>query len=382
MTANQIYQLVNAVTQEALGASALTVKDTSSFISLGKEVLKTDTTKDAFYNKLADRIGRVYIKYRRYVTDARKGLFMQPLDFGIALQKIQVKKVGSAENNQSWGNQTSPFSQDKDPTDIEQKIFSKMGTWQVETKIIYDVQLNSAFKDEASFGSFVNMIFNDMYNAMELQLQNLANLARATAIAQCLKSNKATVKRNLLDEYKTNVDATSTLTAADCLYDVDFLKYATKEINLVTKRIQQMSELFVPAGAYDRFVPESEIMIDILSEFETSAASYLQADTFHKELVALPNGMNTVNFWQSPGTDYSLENTSTININDADGDTTEQSGVICFVHDREAIGVMIDRIRTKSQYNAICEMNNYSHKADWGMFTDPTEVAVVFYVAD
>ena len=63
---NQIYSLLNATSKEALGESAITVKDTTTFLSLGNQVLSTDATKEAFYDKLADRIGRTYVKYKSY----------------------------------------------------------------------------------------------------------------------------------------------------------------------------------------------------------------------------------------------------------------------------------------------------------------------------
>lgn len=380
MNANQVYSLVNGITAEVLGKSAITVKDTAGLVSLGNTILSTDTNKDAFYSKLADRIGKVYIKYRKYVTDARKTLYMSPLDFGIALQKVQTKTVAPAVENNAWKNQSNPFAKSSDTTDIEQRIFSKLGTWEVETKIVYDYQLKTAFVNEQNFASFTNLIFNDMYNAMELQLEATANLCRATAIAQCIKGSKSSVKRNLLAEFKA-IFTDSTLTADDCLYDVDFLKYATREINLVTKRMQKMTSLFVPAGAYDRFTDKSDIVVDVLTDFGTASTSYLQADTFHKELVALPM-YNEVPYWQGTGTAYDFESTSKIHITDEAEDETEQSGIIAFVRDKEVCGCLIDNIRTKSIYNPASECTNYFHKADWGMYVDPTEQAVVFYVAD
>lgn len=380
MNANQVYSLINAVSNEALGKSAITVKDTSTLVSLGKTVLATDTTKDIFYNKLADRIGRVYIKARAYMTDARKGMVKQPLDFGIALQKIQVKDIASAKNNDSWGNQVNPFSKQKDTTAIEQRIFSVLGVWEVETKIIYDHQLNSAFKNEVNMASFVNMIFTDMYNAMEFQLEQASKLCKATAIATCIKSNKGTVKRNLLAEY--NLVADTVLTVDNCLTDVSFLKYATKEINLAIKRMQKMTQLFTPADGYTRFSKKEDIIIDIIDLFAVSEQSYLQADTFHKELVSLPL-YNEVDNWQGAGTSYAFEDVTSINVQcEGDQEATQQSGIIAFVRDADACGIMIDNIRTKSIYNPASECNNYFHKADWGMYVDDSEQMIVFYVAE
>lgn len=383
MTVSQIYALVNAVSDEALGGSAITVKDTSSFISLGSQVLATDTTRESWYQKLADRIGRTYIKYKKYEIEKDGRLFKTPLEFGAALQKIQTFKLAQAENNASWEQNPNPYADGTDHTDVVQQIFAKRGTFSID-KVIYDYQLDTAFTSESAFGNFVNLVFNDMYNAMENDLHNLGKLCVATAIATCIhnQSLAPTVARNLLAEYKAK-HPTSTLTANTCLEDTDFLKFASREINLVVKRLPEMSELFNSAHA-DRFTNKDELVVEVLSDFATATASYLESDTYHKDLVALPR-YTEVNSWQGVGTDYSFANTSKIHITAGEGDaqfTLEKSGIIAFVRDIEKCGVMFDRIRTKSQYNAIGERTQYSHKCDKGWFVDTTENGVVFYVAD
>lgn len=386
MTAEQIYQLVNDVTSDALGKNAFnTVRSTADLVSLGETILSSSTSTDNFYNKLLDRIGKVYIKYRRYVADFRDGLVVTPLEFGVILQKIQTGDLADATSNPAWRNQSNPFNKPVDTTDIEMKLFSKVATWAVDTKIIYDYQLRTAFVNETNMGAFVNLIYNDMYNAMEVHLEEVAKLARATGMAQCIKSSNTNVKRNLLAEYKA-LYPTSTLTSATCLLDADFEKYASREINLVTKRIQKMSTLFNPAKK-TRFTPSDALVVEVLADFATASDSYLNADTYHMELTSLKN-YKVVDSWQATGTGYAFADVSSIKIEDeaqesaGESETTEQSGIIAYIRDKDAVGMMIDRIRTKSLYNPMAEATNVSHRADVGFYVDPTENGVVFYVAD
>lgn len=387
MTAEQIYQLVNDVAADALGKNAFnTVRSTADLVSLGETVLSSAT--EQFYSKLLDRIGKVYVKYRRYVADFRDGIVMTPLEFGVILQKIQTGDLADATSNPAWQNQTNPFNKAVDTTDIEQTLFSKVATWAVETKVLYDYQLKTAFINEANFAAFTNLIYNDMYNAMEVHLEETAKLARATAIAQCIKSSNANVKRNLLAEYKV-LYPTTALTAANCLLDTDFEKFATREINLATKRMQKMSVLFNPAKK-TRFTPEEALIVEVLADYDTASASFLQADTYHMELTKINNGKNykVVDSWQASGTGYAFADVSSIKIEDeeqsaaGESETTSQSGIIAFVRDRDSVGMMIDRIRTKSLYNPMNECTNVSHRADVGYYCDPSENAVVFYVED
>lgn len=379
----QIYALVNAVASEALGQSAIVAKNTSSFISLGDQILSTSTNRDAFYNRLPDVIGRAYIKYKAYEIAKDKRIYKTPLEFGMALQKIQTGSLAQAKNNDSWAQNPDPFADGVDDTDVVCQIFAKRGTFSID-KVIYDYQLDTAFKSESDFGSFVNLVFQDMYNAMENDLHQLSKLCVATAIATCInaESTHPTVSRNLLKEYN-DAHTSATLTVAEALESLPFLKFASRQINLAVKRMREMSSLFNSAGA-DRFTSEGDVVVEILSDFATATSSYLESDTYHKELVALPMYAE-INSWQGTGTDYGFDSTSSINITAGDGSqqfTVEANGVIAFVRDVEKCGIMYDRVRTKSMYNATGERTHYSHKCDKGYYVDTTENGVVFYLAE
>ena len=66
MTTDHIYTLVNAVNQQAFGATALAVTDASSLVALGNVVLSSSANTEAFLNTLLQRIGRTIMDYRRY----------------------------------------------------------------------------------------------------------------------------------------------------------------------------------------------------------------------------------------------------------------------------------------------------------------------------
>ena len=51
-TFNQIYTMVNDATAQMYGSEAITVKDTSSLVSLGEKVLSSETTEKAVISLL------------------------------------------------------------------------------------------------------------------------------------------------------------------------------------------------------------------------------------------------------------------------------------------------------------------------------------------
>ena len=116
MEALQIYELVNDLIKEGVGAQNITVKDVGGLVSFGESILSDDSQKDAMYKKLTDRIGRTYIKYRRYYADNANAIMRTPMDFGIILQKVQVLHLGEMEDNASFKKQGNPFYTESDST--------------------------------------------------------------------------------------------------------------------------------------------------------------------------------------------------------------------------------------------------------------------------
>ena len=381
---NQIYLLVNDSAKEAIGSKAITAKDTGTLVSLGNQVLSSTANKDAFYKALTDRIGRTVIAVRAYSPKAR-AVKRDEMDWGIIYQKISFK-LNNASENGTWNTVTQADPFDVEPqTEAVETLFSKMGTYTYEDSIP-DTQLFTAFTSAERMGAFISGIYVNMDNALKLAEDNLANLAVNTYIAGALIKGKATQKRNLLAEYNTATG--ETLTVANCLRNADFLKFASREIKTVISNMEKFSVLYNASIDIPRFTPSDKLVVEILGQFASATASYLESNTYHKELVALPM-YEEVAYWQGSGESFSFNDVSTISIvneslateGNATG-TITQSGVIAFVHDVDAVASTIMNRRSNSIYNPRAERFNIFEKADKGFAVDLTENGVVFYIAD
>lgn len=381
---NQIYLLVNDSAKEAIGSKAITAKDTGTLVSLGNQVLSSTKNKDAFYKALTDRIGRTVIAVRAYTPKAR-AVKRDEMDWGIIYQKISFK-LNNASENGTWNTVTQADPFDVEPqTEAVETLFSKMGTYTYEDSIP-DTQLFTAFTSAERMGAFISGIYVNMDNALKLAEDNLANLAVNTYIAGALIKGKATQKRNLLAEYNTATG--ETLTVANCLRNADFLKFASREIKTVISNMEKFSVLYNASIDIPRFTPSDKLVVEILGQFASATASYLESNTYHKELVALPM-YEEVAYWQGSGESFSFNDVSTISIvneslateGNATG-TITQSGVIAFVHDVDAVASTIMNRRSNSIYNPRAERFNIFEKADKGFAVDLTENGVVFYISD
>lgn len=375
----QIFTLVNDAAYEALGNKDITAKDTGSLVSLGDKILSSETDTEAFYKSLTNRIGRTVIAVRAFEIENRS-VMRDEMEWGIVYQKISYRMRNAVENP-SWNtNNSDPF--DVVPqTEVVQKLFSVLGTFSYEDSIP-DYQLFTAFTSESTMGAFISGIYTNMYNAMKLAEANTANLAVNTYMAGALTSGKKPMARNLLAEYMAlgNKPAFNSIDAA--MRDAEFLKFATKEINDTVKQMQAPSMLFNAEGIA-RQTTKDKMVVEVLGKFASATASYLEADTYHNELVKLPR-YEEVAYWQAPGPEFRFETASEIDVqhkNVNDGKAVNQRGIIAFVHDYDAVASVMYRRRSRSIYNPRAERFNIFEKADKGYAVDLSENGVVFYVS-
>ena len=240
-------------------------------------------------------------------------------------------------------------------------------------------QVKSAFDNAAQLNSFFSMIYNAIDKSMTVKVDGLVSRTINNMIGETLVNGANTVKAvNILKMY--NEKFGTRLTANNCIYDPEFIRYASLVIGLWSDRLTKLSTLF-NVGGKDRFTSKDLQHIVLLSEFEAYAKAYLYSDTYHKEFTALPNA-EKVAYWQGSGTNYDFASTSKIHVTTSSGDEVEQSGILGIIFDRDALGVSnLDR-RVTTNYNAKGEFFNNWYKFDAGYFNDLNENFVVFYVAD
>lgn len=378
MTFTQIHETINLLAREVLGEEAINVVDTSTFVAVGSKILSTDTNKEQFFKALADRIGRVIVSVRPYGRHGVNGVSKNEMEFGCILQKIHYT-MPESNTNPAWifDTQANPYDT-QNTISVKAKLLVAGGTYSFETKIP-DYQLKTAFINEVNMSAFISGLYTTISNAMDLAIENNNNMAVATGIAVALNSNKATVKRNLLKEFNTLYG--TTLKQNDCLSDKNFLLYAVNEMIIVKNSMARFSTLFNADGE-EKFTPITNLNVEMLSDFDIAIKSRLLASTYNKDLIELPK-YSTVSYWQGTGTGNTFADKSKINVKIEGKETaTEQSGIICYMHDDMAVSSTIMNERIASVFNPFADVTNYQHKAYLSYAVDGAENGVVFYVAD
>lgn len=369
MNTEQIYALVNAVSAQAYGSSAIAANNLQGLISLGTTVLSSSTNTEAFLNTLAQRIGRTIIDYRKY-TNRLRGLVLDDFEYGAILQKIKIK-MPQAEADESYGltdgSAVDHYKVAK-PQAL-QKLFVSRTPYQFHITVQRET-LKEAFNSESAMGAFISGVFGEVRNAIELALENLGRACVCNMFAE------TTHMVHLLTDFNAEVGGTP-LTASEALHNEKFLNYAMFRINQVIDKMQDMTSLFND-GTVERFTPKADQRIMLNSEFVRRAETVSQYAAFHENLVDVDGNYIKTNFWQSsqPGSETFIDVERA-----SDGTAVTLKNVIACVYDRDVMGIykLEEEVLTTPVNAAGRYYNTYWHeKQMW--FNDLSENFVGFAI--
>lgn len=367
MPATQIYEIVNSVVQQATGETALTVVDETGLIALGNTVLSSATNTNNFINTLVDRIGRTIFSYRQY-TNKFSNLMRTDFEWGAVLQKIKVE-MPKAEADESFdledGTAVDMFKVAKPKA--KQKLFYTQTPYQFKITITRE-RLKDAFISESAMGAFIQSIYGEVQNAIELSMEDLGRICLNNFIAEV--SGKAR-EIKLVTLYNA-IYTEATVTAETALYNESFLRFAIKVMKAKSKGMTDMSQLFND-GSTKRHTPLDLQNLYVLTDFELALETSVLYSAFNKEFVSLP-GYNAVNFWQAS------QSPSGVHVKRAsDSADTEVNNVMAVLVDREALGIYKhDEWTSTTPFNSAGGYTNtyWHHKELY--FNDLSENGLIF----
>lgn len=391
MKVEQIAKLMNTVSNEVLGKSDITAENLATVVDMGTEIFNSGNV-DNYVKSLVNHIGKVIFVNRPY-RGSVPSMLMDAWEYGSVLEKIAAE-IPEAEENDSWNL--------KDGTEYKQDIFTapKVIAKFFNSKNTFDIpmsfterQVKESFSSVNELNAFISMIYGAIDKSMTIKIDSLVMRTINNMIAHTLYhdfadvadgnySGKTSIRAvNLLKLY--NEKYGTTLTADKCMYDASFIRYASYIMSTYKDRLSKISTLF-NVGGKARFTANDMLHIVLLADFKNAAAAFLESDTFHNELVALPNA-ETVPYWQGSGEDYAFNKISDIHVNIATGDSTtaeiNASGIIGVMFDRDSMGVCNTDRRVTATYNAKAEFYNNWFKFEASYFNDLNENFIVFFVA-
>ena len=384
MEVSQIYEIMNSVTGEILGESAVLAEDLTNIVDIGTEIFNANAI-DNYVRSLVNHIGRVVFVNRPYSGNV-PSVLMDGWEYGSVLEKITAE-LPEATENESW-ELTDGASYDPNifykPT-VSAKFFNKRVTFEIPMSFT-ERQVKESFSNAVQLNGFLSMLYNAVDKSMTIKIDSLVMRTINNMIGETIYdeygsaslASKSGVRAiNLL--YLYNQRFNTELTAEDAITTPEFIRFASLEMGVMASRLTKISTLF-NIGGKDRFTPSDMLHVVMLSDFRKSANVYLQSDVFHEQFTALPNA-EEVPFWQGSGTTYDFDDITAVNVTTASNHEVSATGILGIMFDRDALGVTnLDR-RVTTNYNPKAEFFNNWYKFDAGYFNDTNENFVVFFVA-
>lgn len=375
MKVEQIYQLMNTVTGEALGESAVLEEDLSNIVQIG-DTIQNIMGLDNYVRKLVDHIGRVIFVDRVY-SGRTPSLLRDGWEYGSICEKIATG-LPDATENESWELQDG---QSYDPNVFYQpkvtvKFYNDAVTFEIPISIT-EQQVKSSFSSVTQLNGFLSMIRNSIANSMTVKTDELIRRAINNFITEVVNTNDGVTYVKLLTLYNATLPEGATpLTAEEALRNKPAVEFIINTFKNYIDYLSVMSTRF-NLGHQPRFTPRERLNVVMLSAFKNAVESYTDSNTFHEEYIALPNA-ESLPYWQGSGTNFAFADVSNINVKNSYGHTVDVDNVIAIMFDRDAVGVANQDTHVTSNYNPKAEFWNEWTKAKMQLWNDANENFIVF----
>lgn len=418
LTTQDAHALINEVVKEATGQNQITAVDTSSFVSAGELLLASGVENTL--NALSLVLGRTMMAVRPY--DAKLKI-INALDTGLfthRLRKISFysrnAKPSGAFNTDlytnfadGYDNGTNGATGSTPPTNSTPSMFEQnpsiplslnfggSSSWQ-DSNTIFEAQLQQAFRDEASFNSFVAGILTEKSNDIESQKDAWNRMTLLNYMAGVVNMDAPGSVVNLTKAFNDYYNLATPYTTAELLttYFKEFLEFFVSEVKIISDRLTYRTANYhsapvVSGHALLRHTPKAKQRMLLYNPLWIKAQAMIMPEIFNPQYLDIGN-FEAVDFWQSPDSPSEIDITPAIIDLDTSNATygTQIQGtnvnldmVVGMIYDEDAIMTDFQLERTAtSPLEARKLYRNVWYTFCRNSIADYTENCVLFYMAD
>lgn len=350
------YAEFNSLVNQKLGIDGVT-DGTINFVGIGEAIADADSQTSAIITSALQTLVThqeiLPLVYKSAGVDivASRAPYSQTVGY-LQRSRPNLKQLESGADayNPEPGSSSDPFK--NYPVEMETNYFYKPFQAMIAYSIA-DRWATGLFLGERGVTEFKNAI----RSAVEFQVRAALDSATFAAIrgSIALNLNHTTpLAKNVLALF--NEETGTSLLAKDMVNSPDFLRFTAREMKNLINDMKETKVQFNEKG-YPNHTDFDSARVLILSRLESAWETNLQSDTFHKELVALPNH-SVVSSWKGPsltaGGPITFESTSKVvdtfnfsNVEGAEPVSVDQDGV--FAHIFSAKRVQIEDLGDHSE---------------------------------
>lgn len=336
LTPQDAHALMNSLVEQATGQTGLTVTDTSSFVSAGERVLATGVENTI--SSLGLVLGRTLMATRPYKAKMR---IINALDTGAYTTRLRKISYYARENTASgdWNTQlktnlgmgldngdqggtaTKSMWEQNQPVALEMN-FGGSSVWETSTTIYQD-QLKEAFRDEASFNSFVSGIMTEKANDIESTKEafNRMTLLNHMAGVYDLNASMPGSAVDMVAEFNAYYGTSYTGTDLRGAHLNEFLAFFVAKFKIDSDYMSERTAKYHWSPAKNvggtnytllRHTPKEKQRCALYAPFFTLAKATVYPEIFNPQYLDIEKQFEPVNFWQSIDTPHEINITPAI----------------------------------------------------------------------
>lgn len=396
-----IYTIANALVKEVTGQTpAITAVDTSSFINVGQMCL--DQSKEGTLQALSNMVARTIIAVRPYsgrftsieATSQEWGLFIRKIAF-FSGEFDETKFINTTQNPDTLRDGKSvDMYKIKKRYPLEMYYTGESTLNQRYTT--FREQLKTAFQSEGEFSAFLNGMMVEIGNDVARWKTAENRAVVMNFIGSLYNTGKSGQKVNLVEQFNRARGTAYTTHDLLTVHLQEFLSFFVSYMETLTGLLEESSELYhlTPVCTDDngntlhlfRHTPKSEQKLLLYQPLINDAKAWVYPAIFGPGYLSFGN-YEGVQFWQNINDRSAVSVTpAQFNANTAKQETgapVKLDFVVGLLYDRRALATTYrqDSVYT-TPFNISGEYYNTEHHWKMNYMQDPTENAVLFYMAD
>lgn len=381
---NDIHSILQAATNQILGAAAKDTIDLQGIVDAGKEW--DFTLREQWVKTLSGMYVKDLYTDREY-KDRRNDVFYEDSARFGAISRIISMEMPDVIENRSFINVTSGTTTIGSNTVylpiVKQQLFGATDSWGVSIAYTGN-QLDAAFRDVEGLLEFDNYVQLMARNAIEVHRSTMNGLNRNNYIAEKINVGNSAGKVNVVNlvaEYQKE-HSNQSMTATAFLASADAMRYSAKIFKKYKDLLGDMSTIFTTdSTSKGKFVPEDRFVFQVLSDFEGRMDNEVYSTIYHDIFAKLPL-YRSVTAWQALRglTDLTFDDLSAIDITTADNHTVTQNGVVGLMVDKWAIMHTMVQDRVGYQHDDIKNITMYDYQFTDRYMNNLTLPGIVFVV--
>ena len=417
LTTQDCYALINQIAEEVEGIDGtLTAIDTSSFVSVGENILRAGYENTL--NAISLVVGRTIIAVRPYEAKLRilntlnSGLFSNRIrkisylsrpavPSGAFNTDLYINHAMGYDNGSNSGSSVGSMWEQNQPVQVEFN-FAGSSAWD-ESTTIYEDQLQQAFASVDNFARFMEGVLTEKSNDIE---QGKENFNRATLLnymaglydlqAELTLGGATNVLAvDCTAAFNADNGTTYTIAQLKTTYFKEFLKWFVAFVRKLSDRMTYRNYIYhIPVDkqingvdySLLRHTPKSKQKLMLYKPMFIDTETKVLPEIFHDEKLQMTN-YEGVDFWQNFTTPGGINVTPAIpdltNLNTQKaGTTVALDNVIGVIFDEDAL--MVD-YQMDSAYSTPVEARKRYRNIWWhfrkNSINDFTEQGVLLYMA-